>query len=83
MRRTWTWTFDLPPDQLCPVLADTNRFNEGVRLPPDPLDATPQPNGTASVLTRGSFRRFGPVFDLESDGDGGSRVTCALGGSCE
>jgi hypothetical protein len=27
MRRTWTWTFDLPPDELWPLLADTNRFN--------------------------------------------------------
>ena len=27
MRRTWTWTFDLPPDELWPPPADTNRFN--------------------------------------------------------
>ena len=33
MRRTWTWTFDLPPDRLWPVLADTNRFNEAMGLP--------------------------------------------------
>jgi hypothetical protein len=33
MRRTWTWTFDLPPDELWPVLADTNRFNEAMGLP--------------------------------------------------
>src|SRR5262249_61814517 len=30
------------------------------------------------VVTKGRFRRSGPVFDLESDGKGGSRVTYAL-----
>ncbi|KAA1249192.1 hypothetical protein F0Q45_16490 [Mycobacterium simiae] len=109
MRRTWTWTFDLPPDQLWPVLADTNRFNEAVGLPPYTLEETPQADGTvrrrgrgkvagfmleweekpyewisgrhfrqSRVFTKGPFRRFGPVFDLESDGEGGSRVTYAL-----
>jgi hypothetical protein len=52
MRRTWTWTFDLPPDQLWPVLADTNRFNEAMDLPPYTLEDTPQANGT--VLRRNS-----------------------------
>ena len=109
MRRTWTWTFDLPPDQLWPMLADTNRFNEALGLPPYTLEETPQPNGTvlrrgrgkaagfmleweekpyewisgrhfrqSRVFTKGPFRRFGPVFDLESDGKGGSHVTYAL-----
>lgn len=109
MRRTWTWTFDLPPDQLWPVLADTNRFNEALGLPPYTLEETPQADGTvrrrgrgkaagftleweekpyewisgrhfrqSRVFTKGPFRRFGPVFDLEPDGKGGSRVTYAL-----
>jgi len=109
MRRTWTWTFDLPPEQLWPVLADTDRFNEAVGLPTYTLDATLQPNGTvvrrgqgkaagftleweekpyewiagrhfrqSRVFTKGPFRRFGPVFDLEPDGKGGSHVTYAL-----
>ncbi len=109
MRRTWTWTFDLPPDRLWPVLADTNRFNEAVGLPPYTLEQTLQSNGTvlrrgrgkaagfnleweekpyewiagrhfrqSRVFTKGPFRRFGPVFDLESDGEGGSHVTYAL-----
>ena len=109
MRRTWTWTFDLPPDQIWPLLADTNRFNEALGLPPYTLEETPQPNGTvlrrgrekaagfmleweekpyewisgrhfrqSRVFTKGPFRRFGPVFDLESDGKGGSRVTYTL-----
>jgi hypothetical protein len=40
MRRTWTWTFDLPPDELWPVLADTNRFNEAMGLPTYVLEET-------------------------------------------
>jgi len=109
MRRIWTWTFDLPPDQLWPVLADTNRFNEAMGLPPYTLEETPQANGTvvrrgrgkaagftleweekpyewisgrhfrqSRVFSKGPFRRFGPVFDLESDGHGGSRVSYSL-----
>jgi class 3 adenylate cyclase len=109
MRRTWTWTFDLPPDRLWPVLADTNRFNEAMGLPPYTLEQTPQSNGTilrrgrgkaagftleweekpyewiagrhfrqSRVFTKGPFRLFGPVFDIESDGKGGSHVTYAL-----
>ncbi|MBW0017407.1 MAG: adenylate/guanylate cyclase domain-containing protein [Mycobacterium sp.] len=30
------------------------------------------------VFTKGPFRRFGPVFDLDPDGQGGSKVTYAL-----
>ncbi|MDP2372130.1 adenylate/guanylate cyclase domain-containing protein [Reyranella sp.] len=108
-RRTWSWTFDLPPEELWPVLADTNRFNEAMGLPPYALEETPQPNGTvlrrgkgkaagftleweekpyewihgrhfrqARTFTKGPFRRFGPVFDLEPDGAGGSKVSYAL-----
>ena len=108
-RRTWSWTFDLPPSVLWPVLADTNRFNEAMGLPPYALEETPQPNGTvlrrgrgtaagftldweekpyewvlgrhfnvSRVFSRGPFRRFGPVFDLSSDGKGGSVVRYAL-----
>src|SRR5207302_6013308 len=109
MRQTWTWHFDLPPERLWPVLADTNRFNEAMGLPPYALEETPQANGTilrrgkgkaagftleweekpyewihgrhfrqSRVFTKGPFRRFGPVFDLESDGKGGSRVSYTL-----
>jgi class 3 adenylate cyclase len=114
MRHTWTWTFDLPPDELWPVLADTNRFNEAMGLPAYVLEETPQANGTilrrgrgkaagftleweekpyewivgrhfrqARVFTKGPFRRFGPVFDLEpanlpGSSAGGSKVSYAL-----
>ena len=61
MRRTWTWTFDLPPDELWPVLADTNRFNEAMGLPTYVLEETPQANGT--ILRRGRGKAAG--FTLE------------------
>ena len=108
-RRTWSWTFDLPPAELWPVLADTNRFNEAMGLPPYALEETPQLNGTvlrrgrgkaagftleweekpyewiagrhfhvSREFSKGPFRRFGPVFDLASDGKGGSVVSYAL-----
>jgi class 3 adenylate cyclase len=108
-RAPWTWTFDLPPEALWPLLADTGRFNEAMGLPPYVLEETPQANGTvlrrgeakaagfrleweekpyewiagrhfrqARIFTRGPFRRFGPVFDLEPNGHGGSTVSYAL-----
>jgi class 3 adenylate cyclase len=108
MRRTWTWHFDLAPDRLWLVLADTNRFNEAMGLPPYALEETPQPNGTVlrrgrgkaagftleweekpyewihgrhfrqfRIFSKGPFKSFGPVFDLEPDGDG-SKVTYSL-----
>jgi len=108
MRQTWTWHFDLPPHRLWPVLADTNRFNEAMGLPPYALEETPQPNGTVlrrgrgkaagftleweekpyewihgrhfrqfRLFSKGPFKSFGPVFDLEPEGEG-SKVTYAL-----
>ena len=56
--RTWTWTFDLPPAELWPVLADTNRFNEAMGLPPYALEETPQPDGTVRRLGRGKAAGF-------------------------
>ena len=107
-RRTWTWHFDLPPDKLWPVLANTNRFNEAMGLPPYALEELPQPNGTvlrrgrgkaagftleweekpyewilqrhfrqARVFSKGPFRTFGPIFDIEPEGEG-SRISYTL-----
>ncbi len=63
MRQTWIWHFDLPPDRLWPVLADTNRFNEAMGLPPYDLEETPQPNGT--VLRRGKGKAAGFALEWE------------------
>ncbi len=63
MRRTWTWTFDLPPDRLWPVLADTDRFNEAMGLPSYTLEQTPQPNGT--VVRRGRGKAAGFTLEWE------------------
>lgn len=108
MRRTWSWHFDLPPETLWPVLADTSRFNEAMGLPTYVLDETPQADGTVRrygrgkaagftleweekpyewivgryfrqtrVFTKGPFRHFGPIFDLEPEGTG-SKVNYSL-----
>ena len=63
MRRIWTWTFDLPPDELWPVLADTNRFNEAMGLPSYVLEETPQANGT--ILRRGRGKAAGFTLEWE------------------
>jgi len=63
MRQTWTWHFDLTPDRLWPVLADTNRFNEAMGLPPYALQETPQPDGT--VLRRGKGKVAGFTLEWE------------------
>ena len=63
MRQTWTWHFDLPPERLWPVLADTNRFNEAMGLPPYDLEETPQANGT--VLRRGKGKAAGFTLEWE------------------
>jgi class 3 adenylate cyclase len=107
-QRTLIWHFDLPPERLWPVLADTNRFNEAMGLPTYTLEETPQPNGTvlrrgkgkaagfvleweekpyewiarrhfrqARIFSKGPFRTFGPIFDLEAEGSG-SKVTYTL-----
>jgi class 3 adenylate cyclase len=62
-RSTWTWHFDLPPEQLWPVLADTNRFNEAMGLPPYQLEEIPQANGT--VLRRGKGKAAGFTLEWE------------------
>ncbi len=62
-RRTWTWTFDLPPHELWPLLADTSRFNEAMGLPPYTLEETPQTNGT--VLRRGRGKVAGFTLEWE------------------
>jgi class 3 adenylate cyclase len=57
----WTWHFDdLPPEAMWRVVADTNRFNEILKLPSYTLEEIAQPNGT--VLRRGAGKVAG--FEL-------------------
>src|SRR6478735_1603525 len=63
MRRTWIWHFDLPPERLWPVLADTNRFNEAMGLPAYELEETPQPDGT--IRRRGKGKAAGFTLEWE------------------
>ena len=46
LHREWQWHFDLPPEKLWPVLADTARFNEAAKGPTYQLEETPLPDGT-------------------------------------
>jgi len=59
-RREWTWRIDLAPAALWPVLADTDRLNEALTLPPYILQETPRPDGT--VLRTGQAKVAG--YDL-------------------
>jgi hypothetical protein len=51
----------------------------GVILPPDLLARADEVieyyEDRGRIFTKGPFRRFGPVFDLEPDGSGGSRTS--------
>jgi len=46
LSREWQWHFDLPPEKLWPVLADTARFNEAAKGPTYQLEEAPLPDGT-------------------------------------
>jgi class 3 adenylate cyclase len=59
-RREWSWRLDLPAATLWPVLADTDRFNEALTLPPYRLRETPRADGT--VERRGTAKVAG--FEL-------------------
>ncbi|MGE0153970.1 MAG: adenylate/guanylate cyclase domain-containing protein [Reyranellaceae bacterium] len=63
LRRQWRWRFDLPPDRIWPVLADTSRFNEAARAPSYRLEEIPQPDGT--VLRRGAAKVAGMAMAWE------------------
>ena len=59
----WEWRFAAPPESLWPVLADTARFNEAMRLPRYLVTETPQPDG--EVQRTGSARKFGIALSWE------------------
>ncbi|NNE84681.1 MAG: adenylate/guanylate cyclase domain-containing protein [Alphaproteobacteria bacterium] len=57
-KREWIWQFDVSPDAVWRVFADTARFNETAGLPKQEIVETPQPDG--SVLHEGRARQ-GPI----------------------
>ncbi len=65
MRQTWTWHFDLPPQRLWPLLADTNRLNEAMGLPAHRLDEIPQANNIVRRLGKGRVAGF--ALDWEEE----------------
>jgi class 3 adenylate cyclase len=66
LERTWIWTFDLPPETLWPVLADTARLNEAAGFPRYELVETPRPDGSVERIGTG---RIGPVRLAWTEGD--------------
>jgi class 3 adenylate cyclase len=63
LRREWHWQFDLPPEKIWPVLADTARFNEAANAPTYQLEEIAQPDGT--VLRKGAARVAGMAMAWE------------------
>jgi class 3 adenylate cyclase len=57
----WTWSFERPPEEIWPLMADTARFNEAAKIPKHSITEIAQPDG--------SVRFFGAVkigpFDLK------------------
>ena len=57
--RTFTWTFDSPPEAVWPALADTARFNEAAGLPKHAVEERPQADGSVrffATARKGPFR---------------------------
>ncbi len=63
LRREWRWQFDLPPEKLWPLLADTARFNEAAKAPTYQLEEIAQPDGT--VLRKGAAKVAGMAMAWE------------------
>lgn len=63
IRRQWQWRFDLPPETLWPLLADTARFNEAAKAPAYQLEEIAQPDGT--VLRKGAAKVAGMAMAWE------------------
>ena len=63
IRREWHWHFDLPPEKIWPVLADTARFNEAAKAPTYQLEEIAQPDGT--VLRKGAAKVAGMAMAWE------------------
>src|SRR4029079_15575372 len=57
-RTELSWRIDLAPHVLWPVMADTDRFNEALTLPPYSLVETPRPDGTVQRLGRATVAGF-------------------------
>lgn len=58
--KTWHWTFERPPEDIWPLLADTVRFNEAAGVPKHAIEEIPQEDG--SIVHRGIARIAG--FDV-------------------
>jgi class 3 adenylate cyclase len=66
LERRWSWDFDLAPEALWPVLADTPRFNEAAGFPRYELQETAQPDGSVERVGRA---KVGPLTLSWDEGD--------------
>ncbi len=53
----WSWMFHASPEQVWPLVSDTQRFNEATGLPTTQVTETPNPEGGSRRTIQ--FRRFG------------------------
>src|ERR1700675_1011437 len=63
VERIWKWHFDVSPEALWPLLADTGRLNEAVGFARYTLSETPRADG--SIERIGISRRFGMTLAWE------------------
>ncbi|MCC6470262.1 MAG: adenylate/guanylate cyclase domain-containing protein [Alphaproteobacteria bacterium] len=60
--RSWTWSFDTPPEAVWTAMADTARFNEAAGLPKHAIIETPRPDGSVEYVGRGKQGPFELVW---------------------
>jgi len=58
LTRSWVWTFDSPPEEIWPLLADTARFNEAAGLPKHQIEEQPCPDGSVLYTARAKMGPF-------------------------
>ncbi|MCC7049526.1 MAG: adenylate/guanylate cyclase domain-containing protein [Alphaproteobacteria bacterium] len=60
--RSWTWSFDAPPEAVWTAMADTARFNEAAGLPKHAIVETPRPDGSVEYVGKGKQGPFELVW---------------------
>ncbi len=63
--RTFTWHFDCPVEEIWPILADTERFNEAAQLPRYNVEEHPKPDGSIDFVAEAKVGPYTLVWDEE------------------
>jgi class 3 adenylate cyclase len=58
VQRSWSWTFEAPPEALWPVLSDTRRFNEAAGFPRYVLEENTRADGSVEHI---GHAKIGPL----------------------